>query len=43
MEKKKFKFGLGGWIFVAMVAGILVGLACIIVSPILQSAKSEKA
>lgn len=28
MEKKKFKFGLGGWIFVAMVAGILVGLAC---------------
>ena len=28
MEKKKFKFGLGGWIFVAMILGILVGLAC---------------
>ncbi|MBQ0134766.1 MAG: dicarboxylate/amino acid:cation symporter [Clostridiales bacterium] len=28
MEKKKFKFGPGGWIFVAMILGILVGLAC---------------
>ena len=30
MEKKKFKFGLGGWIFAAMVLGVFVGLACVI-------------